>query len=97
MSWITNLKGTFKDWFLFRDDTVGIGRDGSNNLVFKDGVVSGTKTLTQLLEGGEFQFTPNLVPASETWTVDENKQYQVYNHLTVDGTLVIDGQLVIFE
>lgn len=33
------------------DTTVGLERDGSGNLMFKDGVVSGTKTLTELLAG----------------------------------------------
>jgi len=31
------------------DNTIAIGYDGSNNMTFKDGVVSGTKTLAQLL------------------------------------------------
>ena len=34
------------------DETVRISRDASNNLIFQDGVVSGTKTLTDLLSGG---------------------------------------------
>ena len=31
------------------DETVEVSRDASNNLIFKDGVVVGTKTLTDLL------------------------------------------------
>jgi hypothetical protein len=34
------------------DEDVMITRDASNNMVFQDGVVSGSKTLTQLLAGG---------------------------------------------
>ena len=34
------------------DETVAVSRDASNNLTFKDGVVSGTKTLTELLAAG---------------------------------------------
>jgi len=33
------------------DGTVEVSRDSSDNMTFKDGVVSGTKTLTDLLEG----------------------------------------------
>lgn len=33
------------------DTTVELSRDASNNMTFKDGVVSGTKTLTELLAG----------------------------------------------
>ena len=33
------------------DDTVRISRDGSDNMTFQDGVVSGSKTLTELLAG----------------------------------------------
>ena len=33
------------------DETVVISRDASNNMTFKDGVVSGTKTLTEVLAG----------------------------------------------
>ena len=35
------------------DSTVEISRDASNNLTIKDGVVSGTKTLTDLLAGSD--------------------------------------------
>ena len=35
------------------DTTVEISRDASNNLTIKDGVVSGTKTLTDLLAGSD--------------------------------------------
>jgi len=34
------------------DEDVVISRDASDNLTFQDGVVSGTKTLTELLAGG---------------------------------------------
>jgi len=33
------------------DDTVLVSRDSSNNMTFKDGVVSGVKTLTELVAG----------------------------------------------
>lgn len=32
------------------DETVAVSRDASNNMTFKDGVTSGTKTLTDLLD-----------------------------------------------
>lgn len=35
-----------------RDTSVFISRDASNNMTFKDGVVAGTKTLTDLLAAG---------------------------------------------
>lgn len=97
MSAWKNIVGTFADWFGFGgDEDVAIGKDGSGNLVFKDEVVSGTKTLTQLLEGAQFQFTPDLVPTGETWTVPETKQYIVHRDVTIDGDLVLDGELVTF-
>jgi len=34
------------------DDAVLVGRDASDNMTFKDGVVSGTKTLSEMLAGG---------------------------------------------
>ncbi len=34
-----------------KDSVVETSRDASNNMTFKDGVVSGTKTLTDLLAG----------------------------------------------
>lgn len=34
------------------DETVSVSRDASNNLIFEDGVVSGVKTLTDLLASG---------------------------------------------
>ncbi len=49
------IAGTLEDWFgLDGESEVAIGRDGSGNLVFKDQIVSGTKTLTELLAAGTF-------------------------------------------
>lgn len=55
MSFWTKISGTVADWFgLGGEESVAIGKDGSGNMVFKDGQVVGTKTLTQLLEGEAF-------------------------------------------
>lgn len=55
MSVWQRITGTTLNFFgLGLKSTVGIGVDGSNNMTFKDGVVPGTKTLTELLATGTF-------------------------------------------
>jgi hypothetical protein len=89
------IAGTIESWLGFGRDTIAVGYDGSGNMVFKDEVVVGTKTLTDLLGGGAFVFTPTVVPSGQTWTVPATEQYLVYQDLTVDGELVLDGELVV--
>jgi hypothetical protein len=95
MGFWQEITGTVESWFgIGKKATIAVGSDGSN-LVFKDEVVVGTKTLTDLLGGGAFAFTPTVVPTGQTWTVPATEQYLVYQDLTVDGELVLDGELVV--
>jgi len=54
MGFWSKLSGTFADWFGFGgEEDIAIGKDALGNMIFKDQVVVGTKTLTELLEGAE--------------------------------------------
>ena len=86
--------GTIEDWFAFgKNSNVAAGIDGSNNMVFKDEVVTGTKTLTELARYG---VTPDLIPDSTVWTIPEDHQMVLHDNITIDGELIVDGQLVVF-
>jgi hypothetical protein len=78
------------------DSTVVISRDSSNNMTFADGVVSGTKTLQDLLESGEDddQVEDN-VADGEVFTVKEDHQHIIYDEFKVIGEYVVRGTSVI--
>ena len=73
------------------DDAVVVSRDVSNNLTFKDGVVSGTKTLTDLLEGEDDDQVKDNVPDGETFTVKENFQHIIYKSFRIAGEYIVRG------
>jgi len=60
------------------DETVSVYRDLSDNLVLKDGVVSGTKTLTELVSGG---FDVDTILTSQDGAVLSNQ----------DGDVLVSG------
>lgn len=61
------------------DSNVEISRDTSSNMTFKDGVVSGTKTLTELLagSGGLTEESHRTVDQWVHWDLDEDCYYEV--------------------
>lgn len=74
-------------WFGYGGkDTIAIGADVSGNLVFKDEVVVGTKTLTEL-----FGDTWRVVPAGETRTIKAWWDH-VCSEMTIEdtGTLFLE-------
>lgn len=73
------LTGTVESWFgVGKKATIAVGSDGSN-LVFKDEVVAGTKTLTQLLAAGTFDPDTILVDEDGNVMADE------------DGNVLVSG------
>jgi hypothetical protein len=77
------------------DETVVLSRDASDNMTFKDGVVVGTKTLTQLLSSEDDDQVKDIVPAGETFTVKADYQHIIFDELTIDGDYVVIGESVI--
>lgn len=77
------------------DSTVEISRDASNNLTIKDGVVSGTKTLADLLSGSDDDQVKVIVPVGETFIAKEDYQHIVFGELTIDGEYRVIGESVI--
>ena len=77
------------------DSTVEISRDASNNMTFQDGVVSGTKTLADLLSGSDDDQVKIIVPTGETFIVKEDYQHIVFGELTIDGEYRVIGESVI--
>ena len=77
------------------DDAVVLSRDASNNMTFKDGVVSGTKTLSDLLEGEDDDQVEDHVPDGETFTVKENFQHIIYKSFRVAGEYIVRGTAAI--
>lgn len=77
------------------DSTVEISRDASDNMTFKDGVVSGTKTLADLLSGSDDDQVKDIVPTGEVFIVKEDHQHIVFDELTIDGEYRVIGESVI--
>lgn len=95
MSFWSKIAGTLESWFgLDGEEDVAIGRDSSGNMIFKDEIVSGTKTLTQLLEVGA-GITKEHIVVGDSVTVPDYYQYLLYQELLLDGVIDIEGTLVI--
>ncbi len=95
MSFWENVSGTVSDWFGFGGEpTVAIGRDGSGNLVFQDDIVSGTRTLTQLLEGGDIGH-PFEIANGDTLTIDAGRQLDHIGRVKIDGRAEVDGRFTL--
>ena len=95
MAFWDKLVGTVESWFgLGGEETVAVGRDVSGNLVFKDEVVVGTKTLTELSSGGD-EGHPFCVDSGNTLTVNQGRQFDHLGRFCVDGRKVIDGRFVL--
>lgn len=77
------------------DENVIISRDASDNMTFKDGVVSGEQTLSDLLEGGDDDQVKDNVPDGETFTVKDEHQHIIYNEFRVAGEYIVNGESVI--
>ncbi|PNX51465.1 MAG: hypothetical protein BV456_03115 [Thermoplasmata archaeon M8B2D] len=82
-----------------RDENVGIYRDGNNLCLFDNNGASNQYpgyTLTQLITSsavGVMKF----IPVGTTVNVLENYQYIVHHNITIEGELILDGELVIIE
>lgn len=72
-----------------RDEAVGWFRDSESYHLFDEENTVGI-SLTQ------FQCIPNFIIETRTMTVPENYQLPVHDEMTVDGVLVVDGELVVF-
>jgi len=79
------------------DEVVYVERDASGNMVFADDVVSGEKTLNDLLTAGDDDDQVKVViEIGVTFTVKEDHQHIFYDELVVDGEYVVDGESVGF-
>jgi len=99
VGWWETLTGTVEQWFGFGgNEDIAIGNDGLGNLVFRDEVVPGTPTLTELLEGADDDQVKVLVEDGETFRVKPDHQHIVFDTFTVEGTgvYIVEGQSVIF-
>lgn len=73
MSVWNRITGTTLNFFgIGLKSTVGIGVDGSNNMTFKDEVVSGTKTLTDLLSATGITTAQHLILDQLVHDLDED-------------------------
>ena len=72
-----------------RDEEVGWRRDGEDYVLFDKRNILGV-SLTQ------FQCIPDYIIETRVMTVPENHQLPVHESMTIDGTLVVDGKLVVF-
>lgn len=91
------VRGIIGNLFQIGADTHGFAKDG-DDLRFYDNQTANQYpgwTLTELLAGGQFQYTPTIVPSGQTWTVPATKQYIVYQNVDVEGDLVLEGELVV--
>lgn len=98
MSRWEKIAGTQLEWFYVGNvDTVGIGRDGSGNLIFKDEVVGFQPTLTELLEGNDDDQVKAIVEDGDTFTVKEDHQHIVFDEFAVlgDGEYVVEGESIL--
>jgi hypothetical protein len=78
MGFWSKLAGTLEDWFRFNDDDIAIGKNVGGHMVFKDKVVSGTKTLSDLLAGGTaFDVDTILTDENGAVMVDEDGNVMV--------------------
>jgi len=94
------LAGTVASWFgLGGEEEVAVGKDASGNLVFKDQVVSGTPTLSELVAASEGDDqVKEKVEDGDTFRVKEDHQHIVNDTFTTEGSgvYIVEGTSVIF-
>jgi len=71
-----------------RDETVGYCRD-NGNLQFFDQIHPNRVNLSTLF------FSPEKVPGGIIYLVPDGYQYVIYNKATIEGTLQLNGKLVV--
>jgi hypothetical protein len=82
-----------------RDENVGIYRNGNNLCLFDNDNASNQypgHTLTDLMANvavGVRKF----IPVGTTVSVLEHYQYIVHHNITIEGNLILDGELVVLE
>lgn len=100
MSAWEKIAGTVVQWFgLGGEEEVAVGKDASGNLVFKDQVVSGTPTLSELVDSSEGDDQVKIVVEDgDTFRVKPDHQHIVFDFFTVegDGIYQVEGESVIF-
>ena len=78
------------------DQDVQVVRDVSDNLTFKDKVVSGIITLAELV-AHDYKLPREYIGPDETILIDENKQWIAYHKVINDGRIICDGLGVVIE